>query len=260
MNLLTAKMQMKQNKTRLDNSLVLQGLAQSRNKAQALIMAGVVLVNGEIETRADRTIKEEDTVAIKQNPCPYVSRGGLKLKQALNDFKIDVKNKLCIDIGVATGGFSHCFLLEGAKEVYGVDVGKGQLASEVSAFKNYHFCPNTNARFMEESMFPFKFDVAAVDVSFISLTKIMEPLFKCMAQKSTVVFLIKPQFELSPKEVPHGIVQTDENRRKAIEKVQDFFETIAKQYNANSIGLVQSKTVGMHGNIEFLWSVSVNAK
>ena len=250
--------QMKQNKTRLDNALVLQNLAQSRNKAQALIMAGVVLVNGEVDTRADRTVKEEDVITLKQNPCPYVSRGGLKLKQALNDFKIEAKDKLCLDIGVATGGFSHCFLLEGAKEVYGVDVGRGQLASEVLAFNNYHFCPNTNARFMEASMFPFKFDLAAVDVSFISLTKIMEPLFKCMAKNATVIFLIKPQFELSPKEVPHGIVQTEENRQKAVKKVQDFFDTIAQKYKAKSIGLVESKTVGMHGNIEFLWGVSVN--
>jgi len=249
---------MKQNKMRLDNALVLQNLAQSRNKAQALIMAGVVLVNGEIDTRADRTIKEEDIITLKQNPCPYVSRGGLKLKQALTDFKLEVKGKLCLDIGVATGGFSHCFLLEGAKEVYGVDVGRGQLASEVLAFNNYHFCPNTNARFMEAEMFPFKFDLAAVDVSFISLTKIMEPLFKCMAPNATVVFLIKPQFELSPKEVPHGIVQTEENRKKAIKKVQDFFDTIAQRYKAKSIGLVESKTVGMHGNIEFLWGVKVN--
>ena len=249
---------MKQNKMRLDNALVIKNLAQSRNKAQALIMAGVVLVNGEIDTRADRTIKEEDIISIKQNPCPYVSRGGLKLKQALTDFEIDVKNKFCIDIGVATGGFSHCFLLEGAKEVYGVDVGRGQLASEVLNFPNYHFCPNTNARFMEASMFPFKFDLAAVDVSFISLTKIMEPLFKCMAQNSTVIFLIKPQFELSPKEVPHGIVQTEENRKKAIEKVQEFFKNIAAKYKAKTINLVESKTVGMHGNIEFLWGVKLN--
>lgn len=252
------KKQMKQNKMRLDNALVMQNLAQSRNKAQALIMAGVVLVNGEIDTRADRTIKEEDVITLKQNPCPYVSRGGLKLKQALTEFKIDVKDKLCLDIGVATGGFSHCFLLEGAKDVYGVDVGRGQLASEVLAFNNYHFCPNTNARFMEASMFPFKFDLAAVDVSFISLTKIMEPLFKCMAKNATVIFLIKPQFELSPKEVPHGIVQTEENRQKAIKKVQSFFDTIAAKYKAKSIGLVESKTVGMHGNIEFLWGVKVN--
>lgn len=250
---------MKQNKTRLDNTLVTLGLAQSRNKAQALIMAGVVLVNGEIDTRADRSVKEEDIVTLKQNPCPYVSRGGLKLKQALEDFNIDVKNKNCIDIGVATGGFSHCFLLEGAKQVFGVDVGKGQLASEVLAFKNYTFCPNTNARFMQEEMFPCKFDLAAVDVSFISLTKIMEPLFKCMAKDSIVIFLIKPQFELSPKEVPHGIVQTEENRKKAVKKVQDFFETVAEKYGAKSVGLVQSKTIGMHGNIEFLWAVKVNA-
>ncbi len=257
MNRLTTK-QMKQNKIRLDNALVMRNIAPSRNKAQALIMAGVVLVNGEPDTRADRAVKEEDIITIKQNPCPYVSRGGLKLKQALTEFRIEAKGKLCLDIGVATGGFSHCFLLEGAKQVFGVDVGRGQLASEVLAFENYTFFPNTNARFMEDKMFPCKFNLAAVDVSFISLTRIMEPLFKCMAQNSKVIFLIKPQFELSPKEVPHGIVQMEENRKKAIKKVQDFFETIAVKYNAKSIGLIQSKTVGMHGNIEFLWGVSVN--
>ena len=118
-------------KLRLDNALVEKGLAPSRNKAQAIIMAGEVLVNNQVETRADRNIKEEDIISLKEKSCPYVSRGGLKLKGALNNFNISIKDKICVDIGVATGGFSHCMLMEGAKKVYGVDVGKGQIASEI---------------------------------------------------------------------------------------------------------------------------------
>jgi arginine/lysine/ornithine decarboxylase len=118
---------------------------------------------------------------MKEKSCPYVSRGGLKLKGALDSFGVSVKDKICVDIGVATGGFSHCFLLEGAKQVYGVDVGKGQLASEILKFPNFVFKPETNARYLEPSMFPVKFEVSAVDVSFISLTKIIGPLMSCMA-------------------------------------------------------------------------------
>jgi len=245
-------------KLRLDNALVEQNLAPSRNKAQAMIMAGGVLVNNQIETRADRNIKTEDIISLKEKSCPYVSRGGLKLKAALDGFKIEVKNKICADIGVATGGFSHCLLLEGAKEVYGIDVGKGQLASEVAAFKNFIFKPETNARYMQPDMFTAKFDVAAVDVSFISLKMIMRPLFTCMAQKSDIIFLIKPQFELTPKEVPHGIVKTEENRQKAIMLVRDFFtQNIAKEFNAREAGLMPSPITGTHGNIEYLWHIKI---
>ena len=219
-------------------------------------MAGEVLVNGQNETRADRNIKTEDIISLKEKSCPYVSRGGLKLKAALDAFKIDIKNKICADIGVATGGFSHCLLLEGAKEVYGIDVGKGQLASEVAAFKNFIFKPQTNARYMNPQMFMEKFDVAAVDVSFISLKMIMRPLFTCMAQKSDIVFLIKPQFELTPKEVPHGIVKTEENRQKAITLVRDFFsQNIAEEFNASEAGLMPSPITGTHGNTEYLWHI-----
>jgi 23S rRNA (cytidine1920-2'-O)/16S rRNA (cytidine1409-2'-O)-methyltransferase len=245
-------------KLRLDNALVERGFSASRNKAQAFIMAGEVLVNGEIETRADRNIKPEDVLEIKQKSCPYVSRGGLKLKAALDEFKIDVKNKICADIGVATGGFSHVLLLEGAKEVYGVDVGKGQLASEISAYPNFIFRPNTNARYMTADMFPVKFEIAAVDVSFISLKMIMGPLLSCMARRSDIIFLIKPQFELTPKEVPHGIVKTEENRQKAITLVRDFFTAeLAEKYNAREAGLIPSPITGTHGNTEFLWHIKL---
>lgn len=246
-------------KLRLDNALVQQNLAPSRNKAQAFIMAGEVLVNGEVETRADRTIKEEDIIAMKEKKCPYVSRGGTKLKGALDDFKISVSGKVCADIGVATGGFSHCMLLEGAKEVHGIDVGKGQLASEMRAFENFFFHPQTNARFMTSDMFNVKFDFAAVDVSFISLKHIIEPLLKCMADTADIVFLIKPQFELTPKEVPHGIVKTEETRQKAIALVRGYLAEIATKYNASEAGLIPSPITGTHGNTEYLWHIKKQA-
>ncbi|MDR1684293.1 MAG: TlyA family RNA methyltransferase [Elusimicrobiota bacterium] len=248
-------------KPRLDNALAEQNLAPSRSKAQAMIMAGEVLVNGQAETRADRTIKPQDIITLKEKSCPYVSRGGLKLKAALDAFKIDVKNKICADIGVATGGFSHVFLLQGAAEVYGIDVGKGQLASEVAAFKNFHFRPNTNARYLTPDMFDKKFEAAAVDVSFISLKMIMAPLLACMAAQGDIVFLIKPQFELTPKDVPRGIVKTQENRQKAIALVQDYFEqNLAQKFNAESAQLTESPIRGAHGNIEYLWHVKTGGK
>jgi 23S rRNA (cytidine1920-2'-O)/16S rRNA (cytidine1409-2'-O)-methyltransferase len=243
-------------KLRLDNALVEQKIAPSRAKAQAMIMAGAVLVNARAETRADRAVKPEDIISLKERPCLYVSRGGLKLKAALDGFKIEVKNKICADIGVATGGFSHCLLLEGAKEVYGIDVGKGQLASEVAAFKNFIFRPQTNARWLRPDMFPVKFSAAAADVSFISLKMIMRPLLSCMAGGADIVFLIKPQFELSPKEVPGGIVRAEENRQKAVALVRGYFEReVAPDFNAREAGFMPSPITGMHGNTEYLWHI-----
>jgi len=191
-------------KLRLDMALVERGFFQSRNRAQASIMAGEILVNGQADTRADRTILPEDVISIKEKSCPYVSRGGLKLAGAMKAWNLDVKDKVCVDIGVATGGFSDCMLQAGAREVYGVDVGKGQIASEMLRYKNFHFKPETNARYMTPDLFENAPQFAAVDVSFISLKMIMEPLFKVLAPQADVVFLIKPQFELSPKQVPHG--------------------------------------------------------
>ena len=222
-------------------------------------MAGEVLVNGQQDTRADRTILPEDIISLKEKSCPYVSRGGLKLAGALKEWNIDIKGKVCVDIGVATGGFSDCMIQAGAKEVYGVDVGKGQLADEMRRYPNFHFRPETNARYMTADLFENAPQFAAVDVSFISLTMIMEPLFKVMAPIAEAVFLIQPQFELTPKQVPHGIVKTEENRRLAIERVQKFFEeNLQQKYGGLSGGLIESPIKGTHGNIEYLWHVKIN--
>lgn len=250
---------MAKNKLRLDMALVAQGFFQSRNRAQASIMAGEVLVNNQVETRADRAILPEDQLALKEKSCPYVSRGGLKLAHALKHWNIAVKGKVCVDIGVATGGFSDCMLQAGAKTVYGVDVGKGQLADEMRRYPNFIFKPETNARYLTPELFDTPPQFAAVDVSFISLTMIMEPLFKVMAPQSEIVFLIKPQFELTPKQVPHGIVKTDENRQLAIRRVQDFFEdNLREKYGAVSGEVIESPIKGTHGNTEFLWHVTLN--
>lgn len=250
---------MAKNKLRLDMALVAQGFFQSRNRAQASIMAGEVLVNNQVETRADRAILPEDQLALKEKSCPYVSRGGLKLAHALKHWNISVKGKVCVDIGVATGGFSDCMLQAGAKTVYGVDVGKGQLADEMRRYPNFIFKPETNARYMTPDLFEEAPQVAAVDVSFISLTMIMEPLFKVMDASSEIVFLIKPQFELTPKQVPHGIVKTDENRQLAIKRVQDYFEqNLRQKYAAVPGDVIESPIKGTHGNTEFLWRVTLN--
>lgn len=246
-------------KLRLDTALVEQGFFQSRTRAQASIMAGEILVNGEADTRADRTVLPEDVISLKEKSCPYVSRGGLKLAGAIKAWGISLQGKICVDIGVATGGFSDCMIQAGAKEVYGVDVGKGQLASEMLRYKNFHFKPETNARYMTADLFENAPEFAAVDVSFISLTMIMEPLCKVMAAQSEIVFLIKPQFELTPKQVPHGIVKTEENRRLAIERVQKFFEeNLKEKYGGESLALMESPLKGTHGNTEYLWRVKLN--
>ena len=246
-------------KLRLDMALVEQGFFASRTRAQASIMAGEILVNGETDTRADRTILPEDVLSIKEKSCPYVSRGGLKLAGALKHWNISIQNKTCVDIGVATGGFSDCMVQAGAKDVYGVDVGKGQLADEMRRYKNFHFRPETNARYMTADLFDTPPQFAAVDVSFISLTMIMEPLFKIMDQNAEIVFLIKPQFELTPKQVPHGIVKTEENRLLAIKRVQDFFnENLKEKYGGFSGDVIESPIKGTHGNTEYLWYVKLN--
>lgn len=240
-------------------ALVEQGFFQSRNRAQASIMAGEILVNEQVETRADRTILAEDIIAIKEKSCPYVSRGGLKLAGALKEWNISVKGKTCVDIGVATGGFSDCMIQAGAKDVYGVDVGKGQLADEMRRYTNFYFKPETNARYMTPDLFDTPPEFAAVDVSFISLTMIMEALFNVMADKAEIVFLIKPQFELTPKQVPHGIVRTEENRQLAIKRVQDFLEeNLKEKYGAQSGQVIESPIKGTHGNTEYLWHVIIN--
>lgn len=238
-------------KTRLDVACVERGLFESREKAQASIMAGLVTVNGQPADKAGKPVKETDIIELAEPGCPYVSRGGLKLKGALDNFKIDVKGKLCLDVGVATGGFTDCFLQAGAAKVYAVDVGEGQLHEKIKRDPRVVFMPQTNARFMKAGIFPEPPLVCAIDVSFISLKLILGPVYECMAPGGRVIALIKPQFELEPKDLKRGIVKSEELRLKAAEELRRFVSENLKGFEEK--GLMDSPIKGAKGNTEFLW-------
>ena len=238
-------------KTRLDIACFERGLFESRKKAQGSIMAGLVKINGKIADKAGRPVKDDDIIEIIKPSCLYVSRGGLKLKGALDEFNIKVKDKICADIGVATGGFSDCFLQEGAKLVYGVDVGAGQIHEKIKDNRKFKFIPETNARFLKPEIFNPLPEIIAIDVSFISLKLILGPVFDSSAENSEIVVLIKPQFELEKRDLKRGIVRSDDIRLKAVEMLREF---VKENYPAvKETGLIDSPIKGAKGNLEFLW-------
>jgi 23S rRNA (cytidine1920-2'-O)/16S rRNA (cytidine1409-2'-O)-methyltransferase len=238
-------------KTRLDIACVERKLFESRVKAQASIMAGLVRVNGVLADKAGKTVIETDIIELIRSDCPYVSRGGLKLKGAIDSFKIEVKDRVCLDVGTATGGFTDCFLREGAGKVYAVDVGEGQIHEKVRNHPKVVFMPQTNARFLKPEMFPEPPELAAIDVSFISLKLILGPVFNSASPAARVIALIKPQFELQPQDLKKGIVRSDETRLKAVETLRSFVKENFK--NVEEAGLIESPIKGAKGNIEFLW-------
>jgi 23S rRNA (cytidine1920-2'-O)/16S rRNA (cytidine1409-2'-O)-methyltransferase len=238
-------------KIRLDIACVERGLFESRGKAQAAIMAGVVLVNGLPADKAGRQVSAGDVIEMARPDCPYVSRGGFKLKGALDNFKISVIGKVCLDVGAATGGFTDCLLQEGAKKVYAVDVGDGQIHEKIKNDPRVVFIPRTNARFLEPELFPVLPELAAIDVSFISLRLILRPVFDSTAPSAGIVALIKPQFELQPRDLKRGIVRDDERRLRAVEELRTFAGENLK--GLKEAGLMESPIKGAKGNTEFLW-------
>lgn len=238
-------------KTRLDVACVGRELFESRERALRAIMAGLVTVNGKPADKAGQAVREGDIIELVRPDCPYVSRGGLKLKGALDNFKISVKGKICLDVGAATGGFTDCFLQEGAKKVYAVDVGIGQIHEKIKNNPKVVFIGETNARFLKPGLFPEKPELAAIDVSFISLKLILGPVFDCLASGGEVIVLVKPQFELEPKYLRKGIVKTEGLRLKAIGDLKEFvFKNIK---GIEEKGLIDSPIKGARGNLEFLW-------
>jgi len=243
---------LKQNKKiRLDKLLVEKGLCESREKAQALILAGKVWValdfkNFQRITKAGTKVPENAPVKLEED-FPYVSRGGLKLEGALNAFKINVKNTVCLDIGASTGGFTHCLLLKGAKKVYAVDVGKGQLHYKLRQDSKVIVMEGINARYLTEEMFPEKFDLITIDVSFISLKKILPPAKKLLKTTGKILALIKPQFEAGPKFVKKGVVKDNFIRAKVINEIWIFGEEL----RLKPLGVVESPILGPKGNKEF---------
>lgn len=241
-------------KKRLDVACVELGLFESREKALRAIMAGLVTVNGRPADKAGQPVKDADEVALTKSDCPYVSRGGLKLKGALDVFGTDPSGKICLDVGVATGGFTDCFLQAGAEKVYSVDVGEGQIHERIKNDPRVVFMPQTNARFLKPELFPEKPELCAIDVSFISLKLILGPVFSVMAPGGLVVALVKPQFELQASDLRKGIVKDEETRLRVMEEMRAFLNESLP--GVTEVGLADSPIKGAKGNLEFLWLLS----
>ncbi len=240
-------------KKRLDILLFEKGLTESREKAKALIMAGVVFVDGQKADKAGEQCSELSVIEIKSNPLKYVSRGGLKLEKAMELYEINLLNKTCADIGASTGGFTDCMLQNGAKRVYSVDVGYGQLAWKLRSDDRVVVLDRTNARFISHEIIPEQIDFFSVDVSFISLKLILPAIANVVSNDAFGVCLIKPQFEAGKGKVGKNGVVREKNIH--IEVIENVFSYISD----NSFfvkGLSFSPVKGPEGNIEYLVLIS----
>ena len=236
-------------KERLDVLLVNKGLAPSREKAKTMIMEGNVFVDGEREDKAGSTFDTEAKIEIHGSTLKYVSRGGLKLEKAMNNFGITLDGKVCMDIGASTGGFTDCMLQNGAKKVYAVDVGYGQFAWKLRQDERVVCIEKTNIRYVTPEDIEDTLDFASVDVSFISLTKVLGPAQALLTKDGEMVCLIKPQFEAGREKVgKKGVVRDSKVHREVIEKVIDF----ALSLGFTIKNLEYSPIKGPEGNIEYL--------
>ena len=234
---------------RLDLLLFEKGLVKSREKARALIMEGVVSVNGAPVTKAGAMCAEDADILIREDTVPFVSRGGLKLEKAVRTFPITLEHVRAADIGASTGGFTDCMLQHGASHVYAIDVGYGQLDWKLRTDERVTVMERTNARYMEPSWFEDPLDFASIDVSFISLSKILPALLPCLREGGQVAALIKPQFEAGRKEVgKNGVVRDEAVHASVIRSVLAF--SLEDGFHVR--GLSYSPITGPKGNIEFL--------
>ena len=234
-------------KQRLDVALVERGLVDTRSKAQSLIMARRVLVNGQFVDKAGATIAEDDEVRVAELEHPWVGRGGMKLAHALQVFGIDVRGKICADIGASTGGFTDVMLKHGAAKVYAIDVGYGQLDVSLRNDPRVINREKVNARYLQAESFEEAIDFVSVDVSFISL-KLILPAVKQFL-RGELVALIKPQFEVGKHEVGKGGIVRDEAKRQ---EAVDGVVACARELGFNVKGMIESPVKGAEGNVEFL--------
>ena len=240
-------------KERLDVLVYEQGFSPSREKAKTLIMSGVVLVNGEREDKPGSTFPADVTITIKGNPLPYVSRGGLKLEKAMKCFDLSMEGKICVDGGASTGGFTDCMLQNGAVKVYSIDVGYGQLDWKLRNDERVVCMEKVNLRYLTPDMLEEACDFASIDVSFISLTKVLLPICSVLKEDACIVALIKPQFEAGREKVgKKGVVREKSTHREVIEKVIGFSKTSGLFIR----GLDYSPVKGPEGNIEYLLYLS----
>lgn len=236
-------------KERLDVLLVNRGLAASREKAKAVIMSGIVFVDGEREDKAGSAFDSKVNIEIKGNTLPYVSRGGLKLEKAMEQFALSLDGKICMDIGSSTGGFTDCMLQNGAVKVYSVDVGHGQLDWKLRNDPRVVVMEKTNIRYVTPEDIGEALDFASVDVSFISLTKVLLPARELMKENGELVALIKPQFEAGREKVgKKGVVRDSRVHEEVIAMVADF----AAGNGFELLHLDYSPIKGPEGNIEYL--------
>ena len=250
-----AKMMEKKKKQRLDVLLVEQGLAPSREKAKAIIMSGIVYVDGNKEDKAGTMIPETATIEVKGNTLPYVSRGGLKLEKAMQKFPITLDGKICMDVGSSTGGFTDCMLQNGAVKVYAVDVGHGQLAWKLRNDSRVVCMEKTNIRYVLPEHLDEAVDFSSIDVSFISLTKVLLPVKNLLTEQGQIVCLIKPQFEAGREKVgKKGVVRDRNVHEEVIRMVMDYAKTI----DLYPLALDFSPVKGPEGNIEYLLFLSKN--
>ena len=241
-------------KERLDVVLVERGLCDSRSKAQALIMSGEVYVNGQKSDKAGTPVEDEAVVELRGNPCPYVSRGGLKLDKALRDFGVDPTGSVCSDSGASTGGFTDCLLQKGAKKVFAIDVGYGQLAWSIRQDPRVVCMERTNIRYVTPEDLGQPLDLSVIDVSFISLSLVLPVVKTLLKPTGQVLCLIKPQFEAGRDKVgKKGVV-----RDAAVhEEVLQNFISLAKSLGFTIRNLTFSPVKGPEGNIEFLAHLSL---
>ena len=234
-------------KLRIDNLLVERGFFESRERAQSAIMAGDVRVGDRAVAKSSELVKADAPISLVERPR-YASRGALKLAGALDFFDVDVAGKVALDIGASTGGFTDCLLQRGAKKVYAVDVGHGQLAWKIRKDPRVVVLEKLNARFLSREHIPELVDLCVIDVSFISLTLILPRAFELLTQDGMIVALIKPQFELERKDVGRGgIVRDPALHEKAQQKIVNF----ARDGNHRMVGIVPSTITGADGNQEF---------
>ena len=240
-------------KQRIDILLVEKGFFESREKAKASIMAGIVYVDNQKVDKAGEEVKEDAVIEVRGNACPYVSRGGLKLEKAVNNFGLILQDKICMDMGASTGGFTDCMLKNGAQKVYAVDVGYGQLDWKLRTDERVVFMERTNVRYLTENEVPDKLDFVSIDVSFISLTKVLPVAYNLTSENGEVVCLIKPQFEAGREQVgKKGVVRDSKVHQEVIEKVINF----SKELGFKIKNLSFSPIKGPEGNIEFLLYLS----
>jgi len=235
-------------KERIDILLTKRGLVESRQKAQALILAGKVIANGKEITKAGELISVDSKISVKENLFPFVSRGGIKLQKAIIEFNVNVKGLKCLDIGASTGGFTDCLLQNGVEKVVSLDVGKNQIHERLKDDKRVFIIEEYNARFLKKEDLPFDIDLVVIDVSFISLKIILKAVKEALPS-ARVIALVKPQFEAGKEKVGKGgVVRDEKTKANVVESVKNFARSIGYQISGETISPIK----GPKGNEEFL--------